>query len=239
MATAAVLASPWALLGLPGDAGAGAVTQMWPPGASAADAPPAAGVLALSPTAVALAAGLIAVQALVSLKFHLGLHTQLAVAAVRCVVQLSILGYVLGALKPGSGASTWDANPQLSQPHNRARASRTPPAPCPAPTARRRRCRPRAVPIFSYNQIWLVLLYCAFMVWVSALEAIGRPSKTFRVRLRQRCCRCRCRCRFLCLLATSTALASQSVIAHGSPEPLPPINSGHLPEHARDRGRLS
>ncbi|KAI8474099.1 MAG: hypothetical protein J3K34DRAFT_408830 [Monoraphidium minutum] len=89
------------------------------------------GVLSLSPVAVALAAALIVVQALVSLRFNLGLHTQLAVAAVRCVLQLSVLGYVL-------------------------------------------------VPIFDYNQAWLVLLYSGFMVWVSALEAIGRPSKTFK-----------------------------------------------------------
>ncbi|GBF92795.1 ABC transporter permease [Raphidocelis subcapitata] len=89
------------------------------------------GVLALSPLAVALAAALIAVQALVSLRFRLGLHTQLAVAAVRCVLQLSVLGYIL-------------------------------------------------VPIFDANNIWLVGAYCFFMVWVSALEAIGRPSKTFR-----------------------------------------------------------
>lgn len=67
-----------------------------PPAAAAAAAPGGVGVLTLSPTAVALAAGLIAVQALVSLRFHLGLHTQLVVAALRCVVQLSVLGYVLG-----------------------------------------------------------------------------------------------------------------------------------------------
>lgn len=36
------------------------------------------------------------------------------------------------------------------------------------------------VPIFSYNRAWLVLLYCAFMVAVSALEAVGRPKLTFR-----------------------------------------------------------
>jgi hypothetical protein len=54
------------------------------------------GVLSLSPVAVALAAALIVVQALVSLRFSLGLHTQLAIAAARCVVQLSVLGYVLG-----------------------------------------------------------------------------------------------------------------------------------------------
>jgi hypothetical protein len=54
--------------------------------------------------------------------------------------------------------------------------------PCRRRARARARARPPAVPIFSYNQSWLVLLYCAFMVWVSALEAIGRPSKTFKVR---------------------------------------------------------
>lgn len=63
------------------------------------------GVLSLSPVAVALAAALIVVQALVSLRFSLGLHTQLAVAAARCVVQLSVLGYVLGE----SDAMAWTA----------------------------------------------------------------------------------------------------------------------------------
>jgi hypothetical protein len=54
------------------------------------------GVLSLSPAAVALAAALIVVQALVSLRFRLKLHTQLLIAAVRCIVQLSVLGYILG-----------------------------------------------------------------------------------------------------------------------------------------------
>lgn len=107
-------------------------TLLSTPVVEAAGEPASGGVLELSYSAVALAAALIAVQALASVKFHLGLHTQLAIAAVRCVVQLGILGgYVL-------------------------------------------------VPIFTYNKVWLVLLYCCFMVWVSALEAIGRPSKTFK-----------------------------------------------------------
>lgn len=85
------------------------VTSLWPIGGSAgasaagAAASGASGVLALSPTAVALAAALILVQALVSVKYHLGLHTQLAVAAVRCVLQLSVLGYVLGERRAGAG----------------------------------------------------------------------------------------------------------------------------------------
>jgi ABC-type iron transport system FetAB permease component len=62
----------------------------------------------------------------------LGLHSQLAVAAVRCVVQLSLLGYIL-------------------------------------------------VPIFKLNNPWLVLAYAGFMVWVSALEAVGRPSRVYKV----------------------------------------------------------
>jgi hypothetical protein len=107
MASVAALAAPWALLGAPGGGG-GRGAWVTPPGAAAAAAGAAgaaapAGVLSLSPTAVALAAGLIAVQALVSLKFHLGLHTQLAVAAVRCVLQLSVLGYVLGEAAAGGG----------------------------------------------------------------------------------------------------------------------------------------
>lgn len=66
------------------------------------DSSDAGGVLALSPLAVALAAALIVVQAIASVKFHLGLHTQLALAAVRCVLQLSVLGYILGECRrPG------------------------------------------------------------------------------------------------------------------------------------------
>jgi len=55
------------------------------------------------------------------------------VAAVRCVIQLSLLGYILG-------------------------------------------------PIFHLKQLWLVLLYASFMVWISAVEAIGRPTKYYQVK---------------------------------------------------------
>jgi ABC-type iron transport system FetAB permease component len=49
----------------------------------------------LSPLSVAFAALLILVQAATSFHFHLGLHWQLLLAAVRCVLQLSVLGYIL------------------------------------------------------------------------------------------------------------------------------------------------
>lgn len=65
-------------------------------------------------------------------RLGLGMHSQLLIAAVRCVVQLSLLGHIL-------------------------------------------------VPIFDYGQLWLVLAYAAFMVWVSAVEAIGRPARFYKV----------------------------------------------------------
>jgi putative ABC transport system permease protein len=65
-------------------------------------------------------------------RLSLGMHSQLAIAAVRCVVQLSLLGYILA-------------------------------------------------PIFKLNSPWLVLAYAGFMVWVSALEAMGRPSRVYKV----------------------------------------------------------
>lgn len=36
------------------------------------------------------------------------------------------------------------------------------------------------VPIFSYGEPWMVLGYVAFMVLVSAFEAMGRPRFTYR-----------------------------------------------------------
>lgn len=69
----------------------------------------------------------------VSPRLGLGLHSQLVIAAVRCVVQLSLLGYILG-------------------------------------------------PIFDYGEPWLVAAYATFMVWVSAVEAIGRPARFYKVR---------------------------------------------------------
>lgn len=80
---------------------------------------------------VALAAALILLQIVVSVRLCLGLHSQLAVAAVRCVVQLTLLGYILA-------------------------------------------------PIFKLNSPWLVLAYAGFMVWVSALEAMGRPTRVYK-----------------------------------------------------------
>jgi hypothetical protein len=65
-------------------------------------------------------------------RLGLGLHTQLLVAGVRCITQLSVLGYIL-------------------------------------------------VPIFNYGHLWLVLAYAGFMVWVSAVEAIGRPVRHYQV----------------------------------------------------------
>jgi ABC-type iron transport system FetAB permease component len=68
-----------------------------------------------------------------SRRLGLSLHSQLVIAAVRCVVQLSLLGYILG-------------------------------------------------PIFDYGEPWLVAAYATFMVWVSAVEAIGRPARFYKVR---------------------------------------------------------
>lgn len=52
-------------------------------------------IIALSPMQVSFAAALIVVQAIVSVRLSLGLHTQLLIAAVRCILQLSALGYIL------------------------------------------------------------------------------------------------------------------------------------------------
>jgi putative ABC transport system permease protein len=64
------------------------------------------GLLDLSPFDVALCVLLVAVQGLASWRLRLGLHAQLAVAAFRCVAQLSLLGV---ALKPifTLGADRW------------------------------------------------------------------------------------------------------------------------------------
>ncbi|KAG2501532.1 hypothetical protein HYH03_000039 [Edaphochlamys debaryana] len=53
------------------------------------------GTIPLSPLAVALAAVVLVINGIISLRFKLGLHTQLLVAATRMVIQLSVLGYVL------------------------------------------------------------------------------------------------------------------------------------------------
>eukprot|EP00879_Flechtneria_rotunda_P028713 GHRR01030927.1.p1 GENE.GHRR01030927.1~~GHRR01030927.1.p1 ORF type:complete len:301 (+),score=63.82 GHRR01030927.1:256-1158(+) len=88
-------------------------------------------IVDITVTGVALAAALILVQGLVSIRLSLGLHSQLLVAGVRCIVQLSLLGYIL-------------------------------------------------VPIFNNNSLWVVLLYSGFMVWISAVEAVGRSIKIYR-----------------------------------------------------------
>jgi putative ABC transport system permease protein len=86
----------------------------------------------LSPVSVGFAALLIVVQAAVSFHLHLGLQGQLLLAAFRCILQLSVLGYIL-------------------------------------------------VPIFNYGQIWPVMAYVTFMIFVSAIEAVGRPSRRYNV----------------------------------------------------------
>ncbi|KAK9906713.1 hypothetical protein WJX75_006615 [Coccomyxa subellipsoidea] len=52
----------------------------------------------LGPFALLLSAALILVNAAISVRFSLGLHRTLAVASIRCILQLSILGYVLAPL---------------------------------------------------------------------------------------------------------------------------------------------
>ena len=37
------------------------------------------------------------------------------------------------------------------------------------------------VPIFTYNQWWLVLLYACFMLYVGCLEASQRPAYSYTV----------------------------------------------------------
>ena len=37
------------------------------------------------------------------------------------------------------------------------------------------------VPIFTYNQWWLVLLYACFMLYVGCLEASQRPAYSYAV----------------------------------------------------------
>lgn len=75
------------------------------------------GVMTLSWAAVACAAALIVVQALASLRFDLGLHTQLLLAAVRCVVQLDLLGMVLGEEARGAAPLAACCSEGPTQPH--------------------------------------------------------------------------------------------------------------------------
>ena len=39
------------------------------------------------------------------------------------------------------------------------------------------------MPIFTYNQWWLVLLYACFMLYVGCLEASQRPAYSYAVSL--------------------------------------------------------
>ncbi|CAK0785180.1 hypothetical protein CVIRNUC_008386 [Coccomyxa viridis] len=84
----------------------------------------------ISPWQVALGAAVIVVNALVSLWLKLDMHWQLGIGAIRCIIQLTLLGYIL-------------------------------------------------VPIFTYNQWWLVLLYACFMLYVGCLEASQRPAYSY------------------------------------------------------------
>ena len=60
--------------------------------------PASQAAVALSPFAVLLAAALLLVNAAISAKFSLGWHKSLAMACTRCVVQLTIIGYILAAV---------------------------------------------------------------------------------------------------------------------------------------------
>ncbi|MEW5314616.1 MAG: hypothetical protein WDW38_006095 [Sanguina aurantia] len=77
----------------------------------------------------------ILINAGLSLYFRLGLHWQITIAAGRCILQLTVLGYLL-------------------------------------------------VPVLSYGAIWLVLLFGAAMMFVSAMEAVSRPAWTYKGMLR-------------------------------------------------------
>ncbi len=60
--------------------------------------PASQATVALSPFAVLLAAALLLVNGAISAKFSLGWNKSLAVACTRCVVQLTIIGYILAAV---------------------------------------------------------------------------------------------------------------------------------------------
>ncbi|PNW72321.1 hypothetical protein CHLRE_16g673000v5 [Chlamydomonas reinhardtii] len=65
------------------------------PGPSGSAHADEANTIQLSPVAVALAGAVLLINGAISLRFKLGLHSQLLIASVRMVVQLSILGYML------------------------------------------------------------------------------------------------------------------------------------------------
>ena len=66
--------------------------------------PASQAAIALSPFAVLLAAALLLVNGAISAKFSLGWHKSLVVACTRCVVQLTIIGYILAAV---FSVNTW------------------------------------------------------------------------------------------------------------------------------------
>ncbi|GAB4820660.1 hypothetical protein N2152v2_007706 [Parachlorella kessleri] len=59
------------------------------------DDPSKGGPVDISILGLVLATALVAVNGLVSVWLHLGLHGKLAIATVRCILQLSLLGYIL------------------------------------------------------------------------------------------------------------------------------------------------
>uniref|UniRef100_A0A7R9V9G5 Uncharacterized protein n=1 Tax=Chlamydomonas euryale TaxID=1486919 RepID=A0A7R9V9G5_9CHLO len=93
MAFVDVLGAPlWHAIGL-GDAG-------WLPHAlmpltNSTDPPQPAGAVRLSPQAVAMSAGILLINALVSIFLDLGINSQLVVASIRMCVQLTILSFIL------------------------------------------------------------------------------------------------------------------------------------------------
>jgi putative ABC transport system permease protein len=95
----------------------------------AADATP--GAIPLSAIDLALAASLVVVAGLVSIALHLRLEKRLAIASVRTVVQLLLVGYVL----------EW---------------------------------------VFDLENLWVILLVAAFMIFMAGHAAVQRSSRTFR-----------------------------------------------------------
>lgn len=120
-------------------------------------------------SAVSVAAALLlalAVQVTASVAFSLGIHLQLVVAAVRAVVQLSVLGFILVRV---------DVQPALSL----VALSILPCAPHILACPRRWNAaiNVRQVPIFTSDKLWVVLLYAAFMTLTAVTEAVQRPRR--------------------------------------------------------------
>jgi putative ABC transport system permease protein len=89
------------------------------------------GAIPLSAIDLALAAGLVIVAGLVSILLRLRLERRLAVASVRTVVQLLLVGYVL----------EW---------------------------------------VFDLENLWVILLVAAFMIFLAGHAAVQRSGRTFR-----------------------------------------------------------